>query len=318
MSGELIKNEKENNQKNDSIYEISEKNREEPSRTFEEEVEVKEQEKEIYKISDKILIGKYEEAPDYLRDNEYIKNGYLLNCNTIKLVLRSLFVCSNETVNVWSHLIGCIISIILIFLTAFFVKRIVSKELSQNEYENIILNSNETFIPWISELKSKQIAENETIDSNVKMLINNIISNTEELATNYGTKFTIINIIGKFVDNTKTLIKKIVNKFSKIKESNIYDTLTSKWENCVNKVFDYINHDDNLIIKGENIKKWPLFIMLSAAIVCFGCSTSFHWFQIYNKKLYSILCRLDYAGITFLIPGSCFPPYFYFYYCEPC
>ena len=72
------------------------------------------------------------------------------------------------------------------------------------------------------------------------------------------------------------------------------------------------------IRKGENIGKWPLYIMLSAAIVCFGFSTSFHWFSIYSKNLFLVLSRLDYAGITFLIPGSCYPPYFYFYYCEKC
>ena len=39
-----------------------------------------------------ILIGRYEEAPDYLKDNEYIKTGYLINCNSVNKVLRSLFI----------------------------------------------------------------------------------------------------------------------------------------------------------------------------------------------------------------------------------
>jgi adiponectin receptor len=290
-------------------------------KAFEEGVEVKEEEKETFKISDKqdkVLVGKYSEAPDYLRDNEFIKNGYSLNCHSVKLVLRSLFVCSNETINVWSHLLGCLISIGLIIFTAIFIKRQILKELTQNEFENIIMKVNNTIYPWSNEIKQYQLIENETIDSNVNNLLNNIINNTQELATNFGTKSTIINKIGNFIDNTKEIINKIINNFTKMKNSKIYDILTIKWESCVNKIYNYINHDDNLIIKGENIKRWPLFIMLSAAIVCFGCSSSFHWFSIYNKKLYSFLCRLDYAGITFLIPGSCYPPYFYFYYCELC
>jgi len=96
----------------------------------------------------------------------------------------------------------------------------------------------------------------------------------------------------------------------------LYILLTRKWEKCSNKITDYINEYTLNDIKGENVSRWPLFVMLSAAIVCFGFSTSFHWFSIYSKELYSFLCRLDYAGITFLIPGSCYPPYFYFYYCE--
>ena len=67
-------------------------------------------EKEVYKnLDNKIIVGKYSEAPDYLKDNEYIKEGYLINCNSFSKVFRSILVCSNETINIWSHLIGCII-----------------------------------------------------------------------------------------------------------------------------------------------------------------------------------------------------------------
>ena len=267
---------------------------------------------------DKIIIGKYSDAPDYLKDNEYIKNGYLINCHSLKLVLRSLFVCSNETINIWSHLLGCIISILLIVLTAMFLKTSLIRELSQTEYEDLQVKVNETIIPWSSELRRHKLSEIGKINSNVCSAIDNILSNTDNLVSNYGTKFTTITIIENFIENTKKLINKIVNIFSS--DSNILDDITTKWEICVNKIISYIKYDmDDIIkIKGENIGRWPLFIMLSAAIVCFGFSTSFHWFSIYSKNLYSLLCRFDYAGITFLIPGSCYPPYFYFYYCERC
>ena len=155
-----------------------------------------------------------------------------------------------------------------------------------------------------------------TISENVGLIIDDILSNSDNLVANYGTKSTTIEIIENFIENTKYLINKIVNIFSK--DSNILDDITTKWEICVDKIISYIKYDFKDDIKGENIGRWPLFLMLSAAIVCFGFSTSFHWFSIYSKNLYSFLCRLDYAGITFLIPGSCYPPYFYFYYCEKC
>ena len=140
--------------------------------------------------------------------------------------------------------------------------------------------------------------------------------NTDNLVKNYGTKFTTISIIKTSINNTKNLINKIVNIFSK--DSNILDDITTKWDICVKKIISYINYNLKDEIKGENIGKWPLFIMLSSSIICFGFSTSLHWFSIYSKNLSSILSRLDYAGITFLIPGSCYPPYFYFYHCEKC
>ena len=63
--------------------------------------------------------------------------------------------------------------------------------------------------------------------------------------------------------------------------------------------------------------RWPLFIMLSAGIICLGFSFTFHLFGVYSEKLYKILSKLDYGGILFLIAGSCYPPYYFFYYCEP-
>ena len=269
------------------------------------------------KNEDRIIVGKYSDAPEYLKDNEYIKKGYLINCHSLKLVLHSLFICSNETINIWSHLLGCIISILLILFTAIFIKTSLVRKLTQEEYDDLQIKINETIIPWSSELRKYKLIEKEKIDSNVCSIIDNILSNADNLFRDSGAKFVTVNIIEKFIDNTKNLINKIVNFFSK--DSNIFEHITNKWEICVNKITLYIKYN-NLIedIKGENIGRWPLFIMLSAAIVCFGFSTSFHWFSIYSKNLYSILCRLDYAGITFLIPGSCYPPYFYFYFCEKC
>ena len=273
-------------------------------------------EEKLHKKGEKIIIGKYSDAPDYLKDNEYIKNGYLINCHSLKLVLRSLFVCSNETINVWSHLLGCFIALFLIIFTATSIKTSLLKELTQSEYEDLQVKVNETIIPWSSELRKHKLNEFGTISENVGLIIDDILSNSDNLVTNYGTKSTTIEIIGNFIENTKYLINKIVNIFSK--DSNILDDITTKWEICVDKIISYIKYDFKDDIKGENIGRWPLFLMLSAAIVCFGFSTSFHWFSIYSKNLYSFLCRLDYAGITFLIPGSCYPPYFYFYYCEKC
>ncbi len=270
----------------------------------------------LYIKEEKIIVGKYSDAPDYLKDNEFIKEGYLINCHSLKLVLRSLFVCSNETINVWSHLLGCIIAILLIIFTFIFIRTSLIKELTQLEYEDLQVKINETIIPWSSELSKHKLNEIGKINENVEQIIDDILSNSHDLVTNYGTKFTTVSIIGNFIENTKDLINKIVNFFTE--ESKILDDITTKWEKCVDKIISFIKYDIMDDIKGENIGRWPLFIMLCAAIVCFGFSAFFHWFSIYSKNLFLVLSRLDYAGITFLIPGSCYPPYFYFYYCEKC
>ena len=210
------------------------------------------------------------------------------------------------------------ISILLIIYTIIFIKTSLMSELTTNEFEDLKKKINETLIPWNSELRKHKNSEQESINSKIHSVIDNILSNSENLITNYGTKFTIIIKIKSFIENTKILINQIINYFSN--NSTILDDIIKKWEICIKKITPHIKSDikSDIMIKGENVGKWPLFIMLISSIACFGFSSSFHWFLIYSKNVYSILSRLDYAGITFLIPGSCFPPYFYFYYCEKC
>ena len=270
-------------------------------------------EKEVSKnLDNKIIVGKYSEAPDYLKDNEYIKEGYLINCNSFSKVFRSILVCSNETINIWSHLIGCIISVLLIILIACFLKTGKIKELSQTEYEDIQIKLNEAVIPLIKDLK-KTNEENNYI--NVSNIINKIKTNSENLIDNYGSKSNVITNIENYLEKNENLINQIMEINN---NSNILEIIVKNWEICSNKITNYINKFIINDIKGEDIGRWPLFIMLTSAIGCFAFSTSFHWFSIYSKELYSFLCRLDYAGITLLIPGSCYPPYYYFYYCEKC
>lgn len=270
-------------------------------------------EKEVSKnLDNKIIVGKYSEAPDYLKDNEYIKEGYLINCNSFSKVFRSILVCSNETINIWSHLIGCIISVLLIILIACFLKTGKIKELSQTEYEDIQIKLNEAVIPLIKDLK-KTNEQNNYI--NVSNIINKIKTNSENLIDNYGSKSNVITNIENYLEKNENLINQIMELNN---NSNILEIIVKNWEICSNKITNYINKFIINDIKGEDIGRWPLFIMLSSAIGCFAFSTSFHWFSIYSKELYSFLCRLDYAGITLLIPGSCYPPYYYFYYCEKC
>ena len=56
-----------------------------------------------------------------MRDNEYIIRGYRINFNSPRKILKSLFMIHNETVNVWTHLIGTIFFIMMFFYTAFLI-----------------------------------------------------------------------------------------------------------------------------------------------------------------------------------------------------
>lgn len=49
-----------------------------------------------------------EEAPLFLIDNKYLRRGYRKDFRSISSILRSCFMAHNETMNIWTHLIGAL------------------------------------------------------------------------------------------------------------------------------------------------------------------------------------------------------------------
>ena len=62
-------------------------------------------------------IGDYDDPnlDEFIRDNEHLRTGYRIFFHTYDLCARSLFMVHNETINVWSHLIGSLIFVAMGF-----------------------------------------------------------------------------------------------------------------------------------------------------------------------------------------------------------
>ena len=70
------------------------------------------------------FIGTKEEAHEsqmFQTDYEYIGTGYRVNHHSCKELLKSLFTCHNETVNIWSHLFGVILFALICFILLFWI-----------------------------------------------------------------------------------------------------------------------------------------------------------------------------------------------------
>lgn len=62
---------------------------------------------------------------------------------------------------------------------------------------------------------------------------------------------------------------------------------------------------------------WPMVVYLLSITMCLGSSAVFHTYWIQSEKIYEILARLDYGGITAVITGTCYNVIFYCFSCAP-
>jgi len=65
------------------------------------------------------------------------------------------------------------------------------------------------------------------------------------------------------------------------------------------------------------VSRWPLVVHMLSACFCLGCSAMYHLLGIKSVAVKQIMSRMDYGGISVLVAGSCYPPLWYGYGCQP-
>ena len=252
-------------------------------------------------------IGTYEEAPKFIQDNEYLKTGYLLNCNTYTKIFKSFAILHNETINILSHLGGAAFFFFLIFYTTIFITNI------KTQIYNIRNDSS------LAAYKAKELeGESPYIMKNIYKSMKEIENNFKnfEKENIYTKSFNEIAYINNQIkNNTIPTITPLSSKITSVKEEiidliKLDPSLTKESETNLDNNFN-LNLSER---KKKYLVRWPLYIIIFGAITCLSFSGIFHLFGIMNAKLYNILSRFDYGGISLLISGSCYPPYYYFFY----
>ena len=262
--------------------------------------------KSITEVNHKI--GTIDEAHDYMKHNNFIIRGYRINFDSGKKIIRSLFMLHNESVNVWTHLIGSLIILILLIYTASFIN--YNKQVIRDfDFKNIKINLESLTEPIYPNIKAFASSLYTSSIDYIKLI---------DKKTYEYSKFVVKNI------NCLYCIEDILNYIVKLKDittSHINDS------NALNKFNNIVNQKQKLlseaysqwsILNQENssLDKWPLYLMLFGGILCLSFSATFHLFIAHSEKINNLLNRLDYAGISLLTIGTSYPPNYYLFNCE--
>lgn len=240
----------------------------------------------------KYQLVEYHSLPGYLRDNEFIVGHYRSEW-PMKHVLMSIFTIHNETLNVWTHLIGFFLFLALTIYTAMKIPRVVDLY-TQQHFPDVLRNAD------LYKLRAELLA---CLPS---------LSNLPDLQR---------------VREELTNSLPAVDLLPSLSTWHIVELLT----NCLPERFSHGNHTDVCVLRSVKddilnmiaplmlrpITRWPFFAFLGGAMFCLLSSSACHLLACHSERLSYILLRLDYVGIAGLISTSFYPPVYYSFMCSP-
>ena len=132
-------------------------------------------------------------------------------------------------------------------------------------------------------------------------------------------------IYEKYLELKQELIDEIDDHIKRFNSSDQAYKVTALNNLRRNLIYHFESDEiKNLILSSDakqgklihDITRIPLYIHMLSGIICLSFSTFFHLFWSWSQHANNYFSRLDYGGISFLIAGSCMPPYFYSFYWE--
>lgn len=230
----------------------------------------------------KYQLVEYHSLPGFLRDNEFIIGHYRSEW-PIKQVLLSIFTIHNETLNVWTHLIGFFL---FLALTIYTVMKLPNVDLHTLQHVQEVLKSADLHKLHDELLRCMPSLPN----------MHNLHRLREDLAGSLASpsSWHIIEL----------LTKCLPERFFLGNPTLLYNVKE-----------DVANMIAPLVL--TPITRWPFFAFLGGAMFCLLASSTCHLFCCHSERLSYIMLRIDYAGIAALIATSFYPVVYYSFMCNP-
>ncbi|KAH6803371.1 heptahelical protein 4 [Perilla frutescens var. frutescens] len=238
----------------------------------------------------KYQLVEYHALPGYLKDNEYILGHYRAEW-PLKQVLLSVFTIHNETLNVWTHLIGFFLFLSLTIYTAMMVPNVVDLPTRLQNFPDVLRKAD------IQKLHAELITCLPSLPH---------MPDLHRLREELKTSLPSMDLLSKW---------------------HIMELLS----NCLPESLSHSNHTDTCVLRSMKedvaniiapllvrpITRWPFFAFLGGAMFCLLASSTCHLLSCHSKRVAYIMLRLDYAGIAALISTSFYPPVYYSFMCYP-
>lgn len=240
----------------------------------------------------KYQLVEYHSLPGFLRDNEFIIGHYRSEW-PLKQVFLSMFTIHNETLNVWTHLIGFFIFLALTIYTAMKIPKVVDLHSLQH-------------LPDVLKMVDLHKLHSELMTCLPSM------PNMSDFQ--------------RLRDELKTSLPSM-DMLPSLSRWHVVELLS----NCLPQRFSHANHTDVCVLHSVKedvanilapllvrpITRWPFFAFLGGAMFCLLSSSTCHLLSCHSERLSYIMLRLDYAGIAALISTSFYPPVYYSFMCNP-
>ncbi|KAL3378276.1 hypothetical protein AABB24_004285 [Solanum stoloniferum] len=231
----------------------------------------------------KYQLVEYHSLPGYLKDNEYILGHYRAEW-PLKQALLSIFTIHNETLNVWTHLIGFFLFLALTIYTATKVPKVVDLHSLQN-------------LPDVLRKADLHKLQAELLTCLPSLPHMPDLHKLRDGLLRSPSNWHIIDLLNNCLPE----------RFSHSNHTDVC-VLRSVKEDVANILAP-------LLVRP--ITRWPFYAFLGGAMFCLLASSTCHLLSCHSERLSYIMLRFDYAGIAALISTSFYPPVYYSFMCYP-
>ncbi|KAL8168335.1 hypothetical protein V2J09_009834 [Rumex salicifolius] len=232
----------------------------------------------------KYQLVEYHSLPGFLKDNEYIRGHYRSEW-PLKQIFFSIFSLHNETLNVWTHLIGFFLFLSLTIYTAMKVPKVVDLHALHH-------------LPDV--LKRVDL-------HNMPMDLLTCLPSLPHMSDLYKFREDILPSLDGWHHVMEVLSNCIPERFSSGNHTDVC-ILSSMKDDVADIIAPLLRRP---------ITRWPFFAFLGGAMLCLLSSSICHLLSCHSERMTYIMLRLDYAGIAALISTSFYPPVYYSFLCHP-